>query len=765
MEFPALSGVQRESPEVVRPGDTVGYRFIATPGTEPIEAVRFHFRAETSKTSRVLSTSDAASGRVSAVLDAPWVDDTYALVGITVADTWGRTVTYGGEGQVTAGAFNLQRQNLFTGPATHAMDFVDLSFAVTGGLRQPPRSDLSEVTLLSSSPVTPGQTVRYRTRGVAGIVPLARITFTFGLGFSTTEVFTFTAEATSPNAEYAFTIPGGLAIGTYRLVSVLTTDREGRGVLYESDGRAIESVVGGASYADESSVFFGEGFRLEGGSTSHPGARLTGWERETPEDVAPGGAVRFAIATGNGAFPVQDIALRLVGPYGSSRTITLNGSTGTVSVPVSADWLSGAYSIGVITLTDTLGRRVSYLPFGGTAFLGGTTISGAPFPRERFAFTVRGGREVRPYFVIQPAATTVLLPGRSYVTLTAQVTGFMPTAYQWFRGEVGDTSRPIPAEFVRNTVRGVESFTELGVDVATPTTFWVRALGSGVTVDSAAARVLTHPADYGRFTNLSLLTPLADAADNVTLGFVVGGDGASGEKRILARAAGPSLTGFGIGDAVTDPRLAVFLGSSLLGENEDWGGGANLATAMAGVGAFAYASPASRDAAALITTLPGGNYSMRVSGNTAGRALAEVYDVGPSPVAVASAPRLANVSVLKQLREGFTVGFAIAGTSPIKVLIRAVGPSLGQPPLNVSGTVEDPRMVLYRGETPFAVADNWQDSFGEPAATFRAVGAFALLERSKDAVLVRELAPGSYTVQVRSKGGGGLVLLEVYHVP
>jgi hypothetical protein len=63
-----------------------------------------------------------------------------------------------------------------------------------------------------------------------------------------------------------------------------------------------------------------------------------------------------------------------------------------------------------------------------------------------------------------------------------------------------------------------------------------------------------------------------------------------------------------------------------VGENNDWGGTAELSAAFSQVGAFTLPS-GSKDAA-LLVTLPAGNYSVQVNGvGGTGTALVEVYEV------------------------------------------------------------------------------------------------------------------------------------------
>jgi hypothetical protein len=66
--------------------------------------------------------------------------------------------------------------------------------------------------------------------------------------------------------------------------------------------------------------------------------------------------------------------------------------------------------------------------------------------------------------------------------------------------------------------------------------------------------------------------------------------------------------------------------AQVLGVNDNWGGGADLSTVNASVGAFPLQDPNSKDSAMLIT-LPPGTYIAKVGGsnNTTGVVLVEIY--------------------------------------------------------------------------------------------------------------------------------------------
>jgi hypothetical protein len=270
-----------------------------------------------------------------------------------------------------------------------------------------------------------------------------------------------------------------------------------------------------------------------------------------------------------------------------------------------------------------------------------------------------------------------------------------------------------------------------------------------------------------RLVNLSVLTNVTSAG-NFTMGYVVGGAGTSGSKPILIRAAGPTLGAapFNISGTLGDPRLELFAGTTKTTENDNWGGTSALNTAFASVGAFAYVNATSLDAAVFTQIAPGDN-SVRVSatGAGAGTVIAELYDSTPFTNLTPTSSRLVNVSVLKSLGTGLTIGFVIDGSGSKKVLIRAVGPTIGTAPFSVSGVVADPQLTLFSGQSSIGSNDNWAGT-AELTAAFAQVGAFTLPATSRDAALLAMLQPGNYTVQVSGVGGTtGVAIVEVYEVP
>lgn len=148
----------------------------------------------------------------------------------------------------------------------------------------------------------------------------------------------------------------------------------------------------------------------------------------------------------------------------------------------------------------------------------------------------------------------------------------------------------------------------------------------------------------------------------------------SGTRRLLLRAVGPTLAGFGVTGTLGDPKLELYAGATKVTENDNWEApaatgaldAAALAAVFAGAGAFPLA-PRSRDAA-LVAQLGEGSYTLQVSGvgNTSGVTLVEIYDLTPANQASAG-----TVYVARLRPEPSATGSAASGLGTI--LINADG--------------------------------------------------------------------------------------------
>ena len=270
-----------------------------------------------------------------------------------------------------------------------------------------------------------------------------------------------------------------------------------------------------------------------------------------------------------------------------------------------------------------------------------------------------------------------------------------------------------------------------------------------------------------RLANLSTRTQIGSGGNIAVVGFVVG---PGSNKNILIRAVGPTLGAapFNVPGAISDPKIDVADASGrVIFTNDNWSattvGGA---TTFASVGAFNLATN-SRDAAILATNLAPGPYTATVSGvgTAAGVGLVEVYDV-------TGTARLMNLSTRALVGTGSGIiisGLVIApGSGRRQILVRAAGPALTG--FGVAGALADPEIEIVNNASPnvrIAANDNWGSGTNVASlnAAFGQSGAFAFQSGSKDAALITDLAPGSYSIQVSGVGAAtGAALVEVYDI-
>ena len=126
-----------------------------------------------------------------------------------------------------------------------------------------------------------------------------------------------------------------------------------------------------------------------------------------------------------------------------------------------------------------------------------------------------------------------------------------------------------------------------------------------------------------------------------------------------------------------------------------------------------------------------------------------------------------NISTRGQVGSGANVmvaGFAVGGTSPKRLLIRAVGPTLSS--FGLAGSLTGTQLQVFSGTTLFLSNTGWSSTVLNASAVTAAdsqAGAFALPSGSLDSALIGTFAPGTYTAQISGLGGAsGLALAEVY---
>jgi hypothetical protein len=248
-----------------------------------------------------------------------------------------------------------------------------------------------------------------------------------------------------------------------------------------------------------------------------------------------------------------------------------------------------------------------------------------------------------------------------------------------------------------------------------------------------------------------------DTGDNAGIGgFIITGNV---PKRVVVRALGPSLTGFGFPAAalLADPVLEIH-GPGNFGTitNNNW-----KDTQQAQLQADGLA-PTSDLESAVDATLPPGNYTAVARGNAgtspAGIAVVEVYDLNTS-----AASKLANLSTRAFVGSGSNVviaGFILGNqTGDDRIVIRGIGPSLST--FGVPNALQDPTLELRDQNGTLIRSDNdWEDDSAQ-AAEITAAGLAP--SDPKESAMAASLPPGPYTAILAGLNNGtGVGLVEVY---
>jgi plastocyanin len=311
----------------------------------------------------------------------------------------------------------------------------------------------------------------------------------------------------------------------------------------------------------------------------------------------------------------------------------------------------------------------------------------------------------------------------------------------------GTPTVPTPAVFDSGTVRAPHTFSHTFVTAGNYPYFCqvhtTMMTGSITVVGPAPTPTPAGPP--GTFGNISTRLRV-ETDENVLIGgFIVTG---TQPKSVVVRAIGPSLT---LPGPLADPVLELHgPGAFSTMINDNWRSDQEseiMATTV---------PPTSDLESAIVFSLPanGSAYTAIVSGANSGTGIGvvEAYDLDS-----AADSKLANISTRGLVQTGENVligGFIIVGQNPMRVMVRAIGPSL-----SVQGPLSDPTLELRNGDGGLiAFNDNWRsDQEAEIVAT--------TIQPSNDleSALVQTLAPGNYTAVVHGVNNvTGVGLVEVY---
>ena len=293
---------------------------------------------------------------------------------------------------------------------------------------------------------------------------------------------------------------------------------------------------------------------------------------------------------------------------------------------------------------------------------------------------------------------------------------------------------PTPTPTPTATVTGTASPT------ATPTS----------TPPSPSPTASPTPTPAAQAVNLSTRMRV-QTGDNVGIGgFIISG---SAPKHLLLRAIGPSLSQFGVPDALADPVMELHgPGGFATITNDNWRDDPAQQAAIIATGI----APTNNLEAAIDTTLNPGAYTAIVRGknNSSGVALIEVYDL--SQVVAA---QLANISTRAFVSTGDNIviaGFTLGGHSGNdRIVVRGLGPA------GVPNPLADPTLELRDANGALIGSNNnWQDDAAQAAGL---TAANLAPPNILDAAIMATLPPGLYTALLAGRNGGtGVGLVEVY---
>ena len=257
------------------------------------------------------------------------------------------------------------------------------------------------------------------------------------------------------------------------------------------------------------------------------------------------------------------------------------------------------------------------------------------------------------------------------------------------------------------------------------------------------------PDTPSRLVNISTRMQVG-TGDNVLIGgFIIQGDAL---KKIILRAIGPSLTSSGVIGALQDPQMELHDSTgALLDANDNW-----QQSLDAGEIIDSGLAPSDPRESAILIRLEPGSYTAIISGvnNTTGIGLVESYTLDTS------ASHAANISTRGRVGVGDEVligGFIAGGHTAKKIIVRALGPSLGGSGLTV---LADP-MVELHGSDGQLIASNDDWASGSQQSEIIATGLQP--GNAKESALIATIASGNYTAIVQgADGGAGIGLVEIY---
>jgi hypothetical protein len=275
----------------------------------------------------------------------------------------------------------------------------------------------------------------------------------------------------------------------------------------------------------------------------------------------------------------------------------------------------------------------------------------------------------------------------------------------------------------------------------------------------------------GLVANVSTRLPVGTGENVLIEGFTVQGPAGS-TKKIIIRAIGPSLTPFGVTDALPNPTLEIHdsnNNNAIVARNDDWQttqtGGIITADQSAEINASGV-KPGNNLESAIIANLAPGSYTAVVAGvgtTNTGTGVVDAYDLSP-----ASSAKLVNFATrgLVQPADKLMIAGFIIQNGPVKAVVRAIGPSLAA--FGINNALPDTTLQIRDPNGNVVVEnDNWKVRSSDGTSQQAEMEATQLQPTNDlEAALVTTLQPGQYTAQVRGKPEStGIGVVQVYFLP
>ena len=310
----------------------------------------------------------------------------------------------------------------------------------------------------------------------------------------------------------------------------------------------------------------------------------------------------------NGFRPAVGDVFQLIAPNsfsGAFATINTTGFTGQVN------YSAGSTTITVLTVPDiplNIATRLRVNP-DPNQLIGGFIITGTE-PKKVIIRAI--GPSLSSFFNGVLADPTLEL---------FQGTTLLESNDNWKVGSDGGSQQ---AEVEATTIPPTNDLESALVRTLAPGAYTAVVRGKGGT--SGIGLVEAYDLDQAAKSKLANIATrgFVDTDNNVMIGgFIIGGNGQA-SARVVIRAIGPSLSGFGITGALQDPTLELKnANGSTLVSNDDWKQSQEAEITQTGL------APTDIRESALVTSLPDGNYTaiLRGTGNATGVAVVEVYSV------------------------------------------------------------------------------------------------------------------------------------------